>query len=395
MYLFYLIAILFAVFLNTPIAASLGFEKMTTTAFMPIVLYVGFNLIRFPKKFRYHSEAVSIIVLAIIILIFKWTLNQDFFMAMAQVLIVPMLMSIYFEKLTQKEFTFLFRVIIIFFIAECGMSIVERILTYNFFEASSEDVEWSNDAGFFRSTALLGHPLANSYIVAIYMTFIAISNFKRKIVQIILFFLGYVSLFCFSARVATIAVTIFTVPYFVWKINKTTPRSKKWIIKLGIFCMFFGMFYLVTQTSLGGRLTGMELLDDSGQTRMDVFQFYKYYQSNDEILWGHPDIVERITKKLGGAATIENGYISLLLRFGVIFTIPLLLLLFRFQYRKLSLYSKPEKWLLIAIFFSIGASTPQFFNYIVWTHWIFAYYVFRHLRAANDQKSLLDEPKKV
>jgi len=374
----FLIALLFAVFLNTSIAASLGFERMTTTAFLPIMLYVGYHIVMFPKRLQYPGESVSLIVLAVIILIFKWALNQDYFMKMAQLLIVPMLLSIYFENLSRKEFSLLFRVIMIFYIAECSMSIVERILEHNFFEPPTTDIIGWIDLGYFRSTALLGHPLANSYIVSVYMTFIAFYNFKRKSLQIFLFFLGYVSLFCFDARVAILAVTVFTVPFFIWKINKTTPQNKKWIIKLGLFCVFCGMLYMVTQTTLGGRLMGMELVDEgSGQTRLDVFQFYKYYQSNDEILWGHPELNAFISNKLNAEA-IENGYISMLLDYGIIFATPLLLLLFRFQYRKLSVFSKFERWSLIAVFFSIGVSTPHLINYIVWTHWIFAYYVFRH-----------------
>jgi len=340
-----------------------------------MMLYIGFIMVT--QKLRYDKRAVFVIVLAVIILIFKFVLGQNYIKKVLLLLFIPMLMSICFENLTKKDLKLLFRVVVILYIFQCGLSIAEWTLNRNFFEMNVPiDNEFWMKMGFFRSTALFGHPLENAQIVAVFMAFIAVSEFKRKSFQIFLFFLGYVSLFCFNARGATMVVTVFTVPYLIWKINNSTPPNKRWIIKLGIFVMCCGMFYMVTQTTLGGRLMNMDLMDGSAKTRVQVFQFHKFYQSHDDFLWGHSDLYYYMTLKLG-AGGVENGVVAMILDYGIIFTIPLLLLLFIFQYNKLSVYSNLERWILLAVFFLIGSMNPNLKMPIQWTMWVFAYYAFR------------------
>ena len=372
--LFFFVAILIAVFLNTKMANSLGFvTSHVVICFIPMLLFLGFNIIT--QKLRYHKEAILVIILAVIIIIFKWAINQDYTMRALDIMIIPVLMSICFENLTKKELFLLSRVIIFFYVANCGLSIIEYVLQHSFFEVP-EDNEYWMEKGFFRSTSLIGHPLANAQMVSVFMTFIAVSEFKQKYIQIILFFLGYISLFCFSARGAILVITALTLPYFLWKINKTIPQNRKWIIKLGLFCIICGMMYMVTQTSFGGRLMGMELMDSSSQTRLNVFDFYRYYQNEDDFIWGHPDNYTYIGEKLG-PGHVENGILAVLMYYGIIFTPIMLLLLFRFHYCKLSMYSKLEKWLLIAVFWLNGCMSSNLAQAIQWMMWVYAYYAFR------------------
>jgi len=374
LYLLFFIAVVFNVFFNTSIPSSLGYGNVQTLAFMPMLVYFFMKVVA--KKIRLNNDVVYIILLGIIIFIFKWAVGQNFLHKVTLFLIFPMIITMCFDILTGKELALLRRITIIFFVAECGLSIVEWTLNHNFFVEHGDEMEYWLSLGFFRSTSLMGHPLANAQIVAVFMTFIALSNFKKKNIQLILFFLGYIALFCVNARGATIVVTVFTAPYFIWKINKTIPQNKKWVVKLGVFCMFCGMLYMVTQTSLGGRLMNMDIMDESAQTRIGVFKFYDYYQTNDEFLWGHTNLYGYMMKKLG-AGGVENGVVVMILEYGIIFTIPILLLLFRFQYRKLSVYPKFEKWLLLAVFYLIGSMNANLVFPVQWILWLYAYYVFR------------------
>ena len=343
-------------------------------AFTPMMLYIAIMMLF--KKLRYNKIGVYILMLAVIIIIIKFSIGQDYINTVIRFLVIPVLLSICFENLGRKELIVLFRSVIILYVVNCGLSIVEWTLNRNFLGDQEGDRYWL-EMGFFRSTSLLGHPLTNAQVVSVIMTFIAVSDFKKKYIQIFLFFLGYVSLFCFNARGSILVVTIFAFPYFMWKLNKTVQKSTKWMIRFGVFCMFCGMLYLVIQTPLGGKLVNMELLDSSGQTRLDAVQFYKHYHTIDEFLWGiHYDNLGHIIDKVAGA-TVENGVIMLLLLYGIFFTIPMLLLLFRFQYHKLSVYPKYEKWLLLAVFFIIGIMNPNLAMPIQWIMWVFAYYAFR------------------
>ena len=379
-----IVVIIIALFLNTQIEYYFdSVTKMVYIAILPMIFYIAINILT--QKLQYDRYTLYIILLAFTIIIFKQTIEQDYITRMLRFLITPMLISICYENFTKKDLTLLFRLFIVFYIVVCGLSLVEQILNRNLFITQDWVLEifsdWNKYGSLFRSSSLLGHPLTNAQVVAVIMTFIAVSNFKRKYVQIILFFLGYVSLLCFGGRGAILTVTILVAPYFVWKVNKSTQPSKKWIIKLAVFFMFCGLVYAVTQTQLGSRLMGGELIDASAQTRLEVFNFYKYYQTNDDFLWGQPQF-DRYILEIHGLP-IENGVIVLLLDFGIIFTIPMLLLLFSFQYRKLSVYPKFEKWLLIAVFFIIGTMNPNLKDAVQWTMWINAYFAFRTLQTVN------------
>jgi len=371
--LIFFIVLLFAVLLNTKIAPSLGFEKVSTAAFLPLILYLGYKWLT--QKIHFDKEAIFVIVLALIMFILKWAVGQDYLKEALMLMIFPMIASICFENLSKNECKLLFRVIVVFYIANCGLSIVEWALNYNFF-ADPEWAERNQSNDFFRSTAFIGHPLSNAQVVAVFMTFIAAYNFKSKSFQILLFFLGYASFFCFNVRGATLVVSVLVVPYFIWKINRTTRKDRKWIIKFSVICLLAGLIYTVTQTSFGGRLMNMEIMDSSSQSRLNVFQFYNHYQSNDELLWGNSYLYEYMMEKLG-AGGVENGVITMLLDYGIIITIPMLFLLFLFQFRKLSVYPNFEKWLLLAVFFIIGTMNPNLARPIQWIMWIFAYYAFR------------------
>ena len=373
-YSLFLISVVFLIFFNTKVPAHFGFSGgLNTLSFLPFVVHFAIGV--FTKKIQYGKNAVYVILLAVVIIIFKWTIRQSYIDLVVVLLIIPMLISMSFENLTAKEFTLLRRIMIILFLAECSFSVVEWITNVPLFYVIEGDVYWLN-MGFFRSTSLLGHPLANAQVVAVFMTFIAVSNSMKRNTQIFLFFLGYVSLFCFNGRGATLVVSFLTFPYFIWKLNKTIEQSKRWIIKLGLFCVCAGLLYMVTQTPLGGRLLNIEVMDDSSNTRLEVFNFYNYYQSDDDFLWGHPDNYTYMMNKLE-IDGVENGIITLILEYGIIFTVPMLILLFRFQYHKLSQYPKLEKWLLLAVFYIIGTMNPNLSSPLQWLMWILIYYAFR------------------
>ena len=222
-----IIIILFALLLNTQIDFLLCSNKLMYIAIplMMLIIVIDINV----HELQYDKVTVYVILLAFIILIFKWAIGQNYLNRVLNLLITPMLVSICFENLTKKNLILLFRLIIIFYICECGLSIIEWTLNRNLFVFDNllllEILSgFEKHEGIFRSTSLLGHPLTNGQVVAVFMAFIAVSDFKKKGVQIILFCLGYISLFCFSTRGAIIVTTIFTIPYFAWKINKCAQQ---------------------------------------------------------------------------------------------------------------------------------------------------------------------------
>lgn len=375
-YLLFVFAVVFAIFFNTNIKALIGFESPTIlVAFLPIVVY--FVFISFTQKTHYNKIAVCLLIMAVIVILFKLSIGQSVFEVGAfnkiLLLIMPMLMYICFDNMTKRESDTLRFMIILFFIVLCVIAIGEKTLNRHFLPVEGDTEVWM-EAGYFRSVSLLWHPLMGGFFVAVFMSFVAVADFKKKIFQFFLFFLGYISLLCFDARGATLVVTFVLLPYFILKFYRMAGK-RQWTIILGVICMLMGMVYLILETSLGsGRLLNMELMDSSGQTRLKVFNFYKYYKHQDDFIWGHPDNYQHMVEVGLG---VENGVISLIMNFGIIFMPVILLLLFLLQYKSLSAYSKFDKWLLLFIFFGIGAMNPALSGYTHWNLWVIAYYSFR------------------
>ena len=371
-YYLFCLAVFFALFINTSIGAMIGFAN-PLYPLLPMMLYLVVTV--FTKKMRYEKIPVLILIFAIIMLLFKLSIGQVYFIEIGRLLLIPMFMYVCFNNMPAKYTITLRRLLIVFYVIYCVLAIVEKVLTHHFFPVST-DIEWSSSVGIFRSASLLWHPLAGGFFCAIFMAFLSVTKCKNKIIQIGLFFLGYISLFCFDARGATIVVTLIVLPYFVWEQYKMNEKMRGMII-LGVICMFGVMVYLVTQTSLGGgRLLTGDIMDGSSQTRLDVFKFYKHYKNMDDFIWGHLDNYRFMMDALG-AGGVENGIITLILFYGIIFTPFILLFLFLLQYNSYSIYSKFDKWMLLLVFFSIGSMNPNLAHPLGWQLWIFTFFAFK------------------
>jgi len=372
MYPLFLIALVFATFVNTSLGAKIGFSNPLMALF-PMMIYLVVTVAT--KRMNYHKIAVFLLVLAVIILLFKFSIGQNYLIEVGRLLLIPMFMYICYDHLTKKQLSTLRYLFVAFYILLCVLALVEKVLSRHFFPVST-DVEWLNSIGYFRSASLLWHPLANGFFVAFFMAYVAVTEFKKMYLQIGLFFLGYISLFCFDARGATIVVTLVVMPYFLLKLYKMAG-NRRWLIVLGAICMLGVLAYLVTKTSVGsGRLMNADVMDNSSQTRLDVFKFHKYYKSTDDFIWGHPDNYRFMMEALG-AGGVENGVITMILFYGIIFTPILLFLLFLLQYKSLSVYSRFDKWLLLIVFFGIGSMNPNLAIPLIWQLWIFTYFTFR------------------
>lgn len=373
MYLLYIIALVSALFLNSHLSTLLGLSSHAEVAFLPMLVYLAITL--FTQKMRYDKISVYLLILAFLILLFKWSVGQNYIYHVFRLLFIPALVFICFDHLSRKQSTTLRWIMILFYVLFCVIAITEKILSRHFFPVST-DIEWHQSIGYFRSNSIFWHPLSGAFFVAFFMVFVAVADFKKKYFQIFLFFLGYIALFCFDGRSAILVATFILLPYFLWKLYKVAGE-RRWMIIFGIVVMLSGVIFLITETSLGtGRLMGEELMDSSGQTRLDVFNFYKHYKHQDDFLWGNPGNYQYMMERLG-AGGVENGVITLILEYGVFFTPIILLLFFLLQYRSLSVFTNFEKWMLLIVFFGLGSTNPNLASGIFWSLWVFAYYTFR------------------
>lgn len=210
--------------------------------------------------------------------------------------------------------------IVAIYLIECGLSIVERIVRYNVFSWNAEDAATMTDFDDFfgfRSFGLWGHPLQNALITSTIMGFILIYDGYKPKVKYTLWAIGYAAILCFNTRSSMVANIIFLALYQVIEASKTRSFSMKVrVIALGIFGVAF-LGLLITQTSLGGRLLEMGLLDEnSAAVRMNTWSIFDYYNLSDFL---YPDEVNReILLSRTGLYATENFWIDWLLKYGLI-----------------------------------------------------------------------------
>lgn len=149
------------------------------------------------------------------------------------------------------------------------------------------------------------------------MGFILIYDGYKPKVKYTLWAIGYAAILCFNTRSSMVANIIFLALYQVIEASKTRSFSMKVrVIALGIFGVAF-LGLLITQTSLGGRLLEMGLLDEnSAAVRMNTWSIFDYYNLSDFL---YPDEVNReILLSRTGLYATENFWIDWLLKYGLI-----------------------------------------------------------------------------
>lgn len=403
MQLLFVISILAVLFITTSTAPFLHIKEVVTASFTPMVIYILITLVKKPSVLndRCNKEAYKVIFFGIIILLLKYSIGQDYFKSILQFIFIPMSVSIVFESLRQRQIKTLKYLIISFFILECSLAIFEKIIQVNIFNSyAEEDITFllTQEAWEFRSTSFLGFPLANAMVVTTILSFLLLDKQNGILNKIFLTLLGYVSLFCFNARGATIIATIFILPYLLFLIGQLKNRKIKKILFGVIIIVGFILSYYILNSSLGGRLLNEEsIVDGSARSRMDVFRFYKYL-TIEQLLWGAPDLYNHLMNKLQ-AGGVENGVIVIIINYGLIFTMILLPLLICFHYKKLSVYNKFERVWIMFIFYTIGTMNPNLASPTQWIMWLLAYYTFRNKtfkKGSLSQKELTNKfPRSV
>lgn len=248
--------------------------------------------------------------------------------------------------------------IIIIYLIECGLSIVERILRYNFLSWNSENAVMMSDfedVSGFRSFGLWGHPLQNALITSTIMGFILMYDGYKPKVKYTLWAIGYAAILCFNTRSSMVGNIIFLALHQVIEASKTRSFSKKLkVIALGIFGVAL-LALLITQTSLGGRLLEMGLYDeDSAAVRMNTWSIFDYYNLSDFL---YPDEVNReILLFRTGLYATENFWIDWLLKYGLIIEVIYIALIAYnvFQYGK---GFKIKDFIFVNLVFWVIAST--------------------------------------
>ncbi|TKF22569.1 hypothetical protein FCV43_06015 [Vibrio genomosp. F6] len=187
-----------------------------------------------------------------------------------------------------------------------------------------------NSFSFFRSTALLTHPLNNALITAS----LAILIFNRSVVPSFLYVLIILlSLFSFGGRAALV---IFSVTVFLyclpvlWRFCTTGINGDKFkismLLLLGYFSLLIFIFVLI-DSNISERIMSKLYMDNSASARIDVFFLLEQLSMSEWVFGASDRLLESIELYIE-IKVIENYIIGWIFTFGLLGMIPLTICVF-------------------------------------------------------------------
>lgn len=210
----------------------------------------------------------------------------------------------------------------IMFLIYAGMLVNSSIAIGEFLlQKNIIGVEYSS---FFRSNALLDHPLNNA-LLTVPVILSALSEpwdgrYKFFYVSVLA-----LSLLAFGARAATIILTVLLGLYILAAIKAEYNIKIKylWIsfITLGLPVLTVALLFLYRYYGLGRRLFEKALLDTSGMVRLKIYEILMYFDTQDIIFGSERSTVLTYLHYNVGVSIIENFWLQFLLYYGLIFFI--------------------------------------------------------------------------
>lgn len=236
---------------------------------------------------------------------------------MVDTLIVPSVMLMLMLNLTpEQRYTLAKLTLTIIFVNSC-IAFVEFILKTRFLPNSD-----FTEAGFFRSSALFGHPLGNTLITAPSLPLIYMTDWSKRR-KFVFTCASIISLLCYGARAGfSIGLTSFCLAMFFYGSSQVL-RNRLQATTLLLIMLFVALtgigalVFIAASTDLGARIFERAYMDDSANTRILIFQVFDLLSPAQ--LWnGLPlsDIL-LLQEKYESLQYLENFWISILLALGI------------------------------------------------------------------------------
>ena len=351
-------------FAGTNVLVALGYksEMISTTKFLnvhpAIWVLLCIALFLFIKGKKPFLMGKSILVfLAVLVSFNKLTGRGVDFSFLLNVLILPLVVSYIFSYSSLIDKGKVQNIILDFFIIECFLAIIEKVLNFNLFplvsNGSISDWTWEG----FRSTAFQSHPLSNALIVSTLMNFILCSSLPMK-KRYSYWLLGLISLLCFNTRSSMVGCCLLFGVFALKKILSRGIGNKEKIILLACLCVFPIAVFVLLGYGLGNRLLELGLFDDSSAVvRVKIFEIFDFYQLKDFILGYSSESIDDILFVSGlSSYCIENYWLVYILKFGIVFTILIAYFYGSFFIRLLQRTSSFHKMFLLGSFLLISST---------------------------------------
>ncbi len=378
------IGVVLFVFLSPSVLNVLGLSFISTYIifFIAFLALLKFMDLAFHKKITAYKIELTIISVAFCYAAIRFSVMD--FQAIRQsvfFLVIPMLLSIHYQCINLKTRDFLRKIILLFYTSECLLAVYEQLNKKVFFpllqviDGDNTFFETSGNIDFqFRSNAFLGHPLLNALITSIILSFILISSISIRN-KLFYYTIGLLALLSFNARGALIIWSFLSLYFLVVYIRANKYKSSKILLILFFYVLlFFGLGYLILNFGFGDRLIMGEVLDASAMSRFSVLNVFDFIPELD--FWiGNSNNVKLAMNKIN-AAGIENGFIVVIINYGIIIS-TVLFCLYMIWLKKL--FKTLDNWKVTFIligFIVVGSTNNSLAAFVTWVFFIIVYAAF-------------------
>lgn len=217
--------------------------------------------------------------------------------------------------------------------------------------------------GDWRSTALLGHPLANASIAGCYLITLALGGGRDipPFARLFAFFLNALAMIAFGGRAASVLLVIVlavAAALALLRILQGAPVSRLVVIG-GVVATPVAVLALALAYDQGFFEQFVErFIDDQGsaQTRLDMFLLLSRFSFGELLFMPDVRLVETYQHMYGLEFGIESFWISFILQYGIIMSALLFAALFWFI-RDVVRHSLPSTIYIMLFFFAVASTS--------------------------------------
>ena len=314
----------------------------------------GIKSLKYNTYYNPSSAAVRDFgIVVLLVFVYSMTLGKskaNFFIL--DTLFTPVLLVLLLQDETDEFKQRLLYWLKVFFIANCGLAIVERALSTVIIKPTVEAVFES-----FRSYGLLGHPLNNGLVVGFLTLFFVIIS-KDTTTKFFYLGLGIMAIFAFGARTALAAV-IMGFPfllYFDLRNHDQDEAASRFFTYLLLFLVMLGLIgFVLVATPFGERIfASASFDDDSADVRARVFDLFRHFTPAD-LMWGVGEDRIMTAMYLEKVDIIENFWIIWIFKYGFILTALLGLSMLRFLFSQFHQLALPVRFILLGVILLIAS----------------------------------------
>lgn len=361
------VLIAFSLFVGNNVLARFGITGVGITP--ATYLLCAYSFFVLPSKIKnksfrtFNKEELAIVILVILIFLYKlFSGHREFYAGLLNSILFPALTILLLPKgdtdESEQSRDKVFKIILIFFIVECSIAILERVLYINIFPATmhlGSGISSRNDISF-RSAGLQNHALQNVLCIITILLFILYSDIKNNY-KLWFSLLGSLALVSFNSRGALI---IWAVIFSLYILIRIRQKSKNILTTgcIATFCfitLVAAIPLILIKYNLAGRLFSRDLLDDSGDVRLQVLGILRDFDFTFFIGGHSQEVLDEIILAMDILA-IENFWIILLLKYGIVLLIPMIFIYGKLIAKYMRRYTPVIKYFIIGSFLLLAST---------------------------------------